>query len=204
MCRRASRVACRWFPQLSSSTSLLLAAGVVLTATSVRAGVASPQAATRVDQLLKADIDARATADDKPAAKSSGAYSSTDDAAGKLSAKPVSHSFNSLASVTAKQADDETYLRRASMDLIGKPPTPAEVTAFVLDPSSDKRAKLVDRLLARSDFGENWGRYWRDVIMYRRSEDRALQAAPALTAYLTEQFNKNTPWDEITWSFITA
>jgi hypothetical protein len=104
----------------------------------------------------------------------------------------------------AKPADDETFLRRASMDLIGQPPTPTEITKFVFDPSADKRAKLVDRLLASPQFGENWGRYWRDVIMYRRSEDRSLLASPALTEYLTEQLNKDTPWDKLATAFITA
>jgi hypothetical protein len=90
------------------------------------------------------------------------------------------------------------------MDLIGQPPTPGEITAFVLDPAPDKRAKLVDRLLAKPQFGENWGRYWRDVIMYRKSDDRGQLAAAAVTSYLTEQFNKDTPWDQVARSFITA
>ena len=55
-----------------------------------------------------------------------------------------------------------------------------------------------------SHFGENWGRYWRDVIMYHRSDDRAQLAAEPLFEYLRDQFNKNTPWDQIARSFITA
>ena len=45
---------------------------------------------------------------------------------------------------------------------------------------ADKRAKAVERLLAKEQFGVNWARYWRDVIIYRRSEDRALLASPAV------------------------
>ena len=120
------------------------------------------------------------------------------------SAADYSPNTNLPAAVQAKPADDETYLRRVSMDLIGIPPTPAEITAFALDPSPDKRAKAVDRLLARPEFGQNWGRYWRDVILYRRADDRALLASGAIADYLTEQFNKNTPWDQIARSFITA
>jgi hypothetical protein len=120
------------------------------------------------------------------------------------SAADYAHKSNLPAAVQAKPADDETYLRRVSMDLIGIPPTPAEITAFALDPSPDKRAKAVDRLLARPEFGQNWGRYWRDVILYRRADDRALLASAAIADYLTEQFNKNTPWDQIARSFITA
>ncbi|HEY2826412.1 MAG TPA: DUF1549 domain-containing protein [Pirellulales bacterium] len=103
-----------------------------------------------------------------------------------------------------RRAPDEVFLRRIYQDFIGRNPTPDEVTAFVLDPSSEKRSKIISRLLDDPRFGENWARYWRDVIMYRRSDDRAQLAAPALTEYLTEQFNKNTPWDETVRSFITA
>jgi hypothetical protein len=102
------------------------------------------------------------------------------------------------------RANDEVFLRRVYMDLVGRNPSPEEVTAFVLDPAKDKRSQLVDRLHDDPRFGENWGRYWRDVIMYRRSDERAQLAAPALYEYLSEQFNKNTPWDEIARSFITA
>jgi hypothetical protein len=102
------------------------------------------------------------------------------------------------------RAPDEVFLRRIYLDFIGRNPTPDEVTAFVLDRASDKRDKLIDHLLNDPAFGENWGRYWRDVIMYRRSDDRAQLASPALYEYLAQQFNKDTPWDEIARSFISA
>src|SRR5262245_36068822 len=63
---------------------------------------------------------------------------------------------------------DELFLRRISLDLIGRLPTPEEVTAFVFDTAADKRVQIVTKLLADPRFGQNWGRYWRDVIMYRK------------------------------------
>ncbi len=104
----------------------------------------------------------------------------------------------------APQANDEIFLRRMSLDLIGVPPTPEEITAFVLDPSPEKRTAAVERLLADKRFGENWARYWRDVIMYRRSEDRALMASSTLVSFLTAAFNDNSHWDQIAREFITA
>ncbi len=109
-----------------------------------------------------------------------------------------------MATETLPLAGDETFIRRATLDLLGEQPTPEEVAAFVLDPSSTKRAKLVDHLLAQPSYGQNWGRYWRDVIFYRRNDDRALAMAGTLVNYLSEQFNRNMPWDEIARSFITA
>src|SRR5262245_28902516 len=103
-----------------------------------------------------------------------------------------------------ERSKDEIFVRRVYLDLVGRNPAPSEVTAFSLDPSPGKRAKLVDRLLDDPGFGENWGRYWRDVIMYRRSDERAQLAAQSLFEYLRDQFNKNAPWDEIARSFITA
>ncbi len=101
-------------------------------------------------------------------------------------------------------ANDEVFLRRVFLDLVGHNPTPEEITAFALDPSSDKRVEVVNRLLDDPRFGENWARYWRDVMMYRRTDDRGQIAGPALVEYLSDQFNQNKPWDEIARSFITA
>ena len=101
--------------------------------------------------------------------------------------------------------DDAAYLRRVSLDIIGEPPSPAEITAFVLDPASDKRARVVSRLLANPLYGQNWARYWRDVILARRSNERALGlAGNSVVVYLTEQFNQGRGWDAITRSVITA
>ena len=104
----------------------------------------------------------------------------------------------------APRVNDEAFLRRVSLDLVGELPTPAEVTLFLLDPAPDKRGKLVERLLADARFGRNWGRYWRDVVMYRRIEDRALLASRPLEQFLTEQLNRNVSWDQIAQQFIEA
>lgn len=112
--------------------------------------------------------------------------------------------YANAAKAAPAKIDDERFLRRASLDTIGRLPTPEEVTAFALDPAADKRAKVVERLLASSPFGENWSRYWRDVIMYRKTEERAGIVVPALEKYLTDSFNANVPWSEIATAFITA
>jgi len=100
--------------------------------------------------------------------------------------------------------DDTTFLRRVSLDLVGVPPTPEQITSFSLDTADDKRLTAVDRLLAEKAFGENWARYWRDVILYRRSEDRALLVSNALVKFLTTALNDEPHWDKIARKFITA
>jgi len=64
------------------------------------------------------------------------------------------------------EADRRTLIRRVSLDLTGLPPTPAEVLAFVNDRSADAYGKVVDRLMAKPQWGEHRGRYWLDAARY--------------------------------------
>lgn len=66
-------------------------------------------------------------------------------------------------------ADRRTLIRRATYDLIGLPPTPEDVDAFVADESTDAYERLVDRLLASPQYGERWGRHWLDVVRFGES-----------------------------------
>jgi hypothetical protein len=116
----------------------------------------------------------------------------------------VKETIGESSAKLAARSDDETFLRRAFLDLLGKPPTPSDVLAFCLDSKPEKRQQLVEQLLAERDFGANWGRYWRDVIMFRRTEDRALLAVSSLTSYLEKQLNENRPWNETATALITA
>ncbi|QDU91564.1 hypothetical protein Pla175_49930 [Pirellulimonas nuda] len=104
----------------------------------------------------------------------------------------------------APRADDATYLRRVWLDIVGDIPTPEHVTAFVLDPAPDKRARVVRELLATPQYGQNWARYWRDVILSRKLEDRAAIVSGPVVEKLTAELNANRPWDEVASEFITA
>lgn len=107
-------------------------------------------------------------------------------------------------STLAPQIDDATFLRRVWLDIVGDIPTPEHVTAFLLDPAKDKRERVVRELLDDPQYGQNWARYWRDVILSRKLEDRAAIVANPLVVSLTQKFNKNVAWDEIATEFITA
>ena len=74
-------------------------------------------------------------------------------------------------------ADRRTLIRRVTFDLLGLPPTPEEVEAFINDPAVDAYEKLVDRLLASPHYGERWARHWLDVVRYGE----------------TDGFERNTP-----------
>ncbi len=100
--------------------------------------------------------------------------------------------------------NDEDYLRRASLDITGQLPSPSEVTLFALDPDSGKRTKLVERLLASPDFGQNWARYWRDVIYMPATEPRSRLSQADFEKWLAEQWNKSVGWNATATAIITA
>ncbi|MCH7727206.1 MAG: DUF1549 domain-containing protein, partial [Planctomycetes bacterium] len=66
----------------------------------------------------------------------------------------------------AKPADKNTLIRRVTFDVIGLPPTPEELDAFLKDDSPQAFEKVVDRLLASPRFGERWARHWMDLVRY--------------------------------------
>ena len=77
-----------------------------------------------------------------------------------------------------KRADKLTLIRRAYYDLIGLPPAPEDVDAFLQDTSPEAFAKVVDRLLASSHYGERWGRYWPTCLPGSHPPARAQAAGP--------------------------
>jgi hypothetical protein len=70
----------------------------------------------------------------------------------------------------AAEADRAMFIRRAYLDLLGLPPSPEAIAAFVADASPDAYEKLVDSLLASPRYGERWGRHWLDVVRFGESD----------------------------------
>jgi hypothetical protein len=97
-------------------------------------------------------------------------------------------------------ADRRTLVRRLHFDLLGLPPSPEEVAAFVNDPSPDALERLVDRLLASPHYGERWGRHWMDVVRYADTAgdnaDYPVPEARHYRDYIIAAFNADKPFDE--------
>ena len=101
-------------------------------------------------------------------------------------------------------ADDVTLLRRLFFDLVGQPPTPDDVLAFLADSDSEKVNRVIEQLLGDSQYGMNWARYWRDVILYRKAEPRAAFVEPSLEEFLADSLNESRGWDAIAREFVVA
>jgi hypothetical protein len=97
-------------------------------------------------------------------------------------------------------ADAGRLLRRLSFDLVGLPPTPAEVEAFVSDPSTSALARVVDRLLQSPEFGERWGGAWLQTVRY--ADVGAAELSPVrenawrYRDYVIAAFNSDKPYDD--------
>ncbi|MGA7409765.1 MAG: PSD1 and planctomycete cytochrome C domain-containing protein [Bryobacteraceae bacterium] len=103
----------------------------------------------------------------------------------------------------ARPATKQEFIRRATFDLTGLPPTPKEIDDFVGDTSPQSYTKLIDRLLASPHYGERWGRHWLDVARY--GEDDVRGAVPAgyepydnafrYRDWVIQSFNEDMPYD---------
>jgi mono/diheme cytochrome c family protein len=119
----------------------------------------------------------------------------------KIEAKGMAPSPDLITSMAGK----EILLRRATYDLIGLPPTPEEITAFLADQTPNAFAKVVDRLLASPHYGERWGRYWLDTARYsdttggEANANRADYRYPYAYTYrdwVIKAFNDDLPYDQ--------
>ena len=116
-------------------------------------------------------------------------------------------------------ADKRVLIRRAYFDLIGLPPTPEQVDAFLADNSPDAFAKVVDRLLASPQYGERWARHWLDVARYADGNGRP-DNRPVFLGYgmardgyantwryrdwVIQAFNEDMPYDQFVKAQIAA
>lgn len=97
-------------------------------------------------------------------------------------------------------ADRRTLIRRATFDLTGLPPTPAEIAEFLADDSPDAFANAVDRLLKSPAYGERWGRHWLDVARYADTAgdgaDYPVPEAGKYRDWVVRAFNADQPFDQ--------
>jgi hypothetical protein len=110
----------------------------------------------------------------------------------------------------SREAPRVTLIRRAYLDLLGLPPSPAAVSDFLEDLAPDAYERLVDRLLASPAQGERWARHWLDVARYADNkgyvffEDKNFTWAYGYRDYVVESFNRDLPYDRFIQEQIAA
>jgi hypothetical protein len=106
------------------------------------------------------------------------------------------------------EAGKETLIRRLSLDLIGLPPTPEQVRAFVSNTSPDAYERVVDALLDSPHYGEKWARYWLDLARYADSDgyrqDAYRPPASRYRDWVIESLNRDKPFDQFTMEQIAG
>ena len=100
-------------------------------------------------------------------------------------------------------ASDATFIRRASLDTIGRLPTPEEVNAFVTDTATDKHTRLAERLLNAPEFVDYWTYKWSDVLLVSGAKLRP-EAVKAYYGWIRKRVAENTPWDKFVREVVTA
>src|SRR5262245_5985769 len=100
----------------------------------------------------------------------------------------------------APPADRHAWLRRVTFDLIGLPPTPQEIEAYLADTSTSARERVVDRRLASLHYGERWARHWLDVVRFAETNghefDNDKLDAWRYRDYVIRALNQDVPYDQ--------
>lgn len=111
--------------------------------------------------------------------------------------------LKSLRITPSAPCDDAKFLRRIHLDLIGRLPTPDEVRGFLADPASDKRARAIDRLLERPEYGDHWAAKWADLL--RPNPYRVgIKAVVNYDQFIRDSFRHNKPYDQFVRELVTA
>jgi hypothetical protein len=111
--------------------------------------------------------------------------------------------FSLLGIRPSELVDDADFLRRVYLDSIGTLPTVEEARAFLSNRALDKREKLIDDLLRRSEYADFWAMKWADILRVDRERIQS-NGTIAMTRWLRYQFANNRPYDEFVTAVITA
>ena len=111
--------------------------------------------------------------------------------------------FRRLGLLPSAVCTDAEFLRRAKLDTIGVLPTPAEVRAFLADPSPDKRRRVIGEILGHPAYADHWATKWADLV--RPNPDRVgLKSVLILDQWLRQSFRENQPYDRFVSEILLA
>jgi len=117
----------------------------------------------------------------------------------------VDHKLRKLRILPSPQSTDAEFLRRVSLDLIGLPPTPAEVEAFLKDkaPDREKRTRLIEQLLARPEYVDHWSLKWGDLLESNR-KFLGPKGMWRFRDWVRQSVAENKPYNQFVYELLTA
>lgn len=118
--------------------------------------------------------------------------------------EPVLAKLKTLGIPMTDLCSDNDYLRRVTLDIVGRLPTLDESKTFIADQSPDKRAKLVDRLLDSTDYAENFALKWNAILRNRRVTPGHQVGSFAFHNWIRDSLEQNKPYDQFVREIITA
>ena len=108
--------------------------------------------------------------------------------------------FNNLKQIGVPPSpicDDGTFIRRVTLDIAGRLPTPAETEAFLADKNAEKRDRLIDSLVGSSDYADYFANKWTSLLKNKRDDNADITANFAFHAWMRDNLLANTPYDQI-------
>ena len=106
--------------------------------------------------------------------------------------------------VPSRWADDYEFIRRVSLDIIGRIAKPEEIAAFLKDPAATRRSLLIERLLASDEYPRHWSDMWANWLLTRTGVFGRGKYREAMKEWLEDQFAQNKAYSEIVQSLLTA
>ncbi len=131
-------------------------------------------------------------------------YSPPDEPAVNYVDELVNAKLRKIRVLPSGLCDDETFLRRVTIDIAGVLPTVEEYQQFVADTDPGKRANLIDRLLERKEFSEIWALKWANLLMVKTSNDVSYKSMFLYSNWLTNQIQNNVPLDKMVQDLLSA
>ncbi|KLU03952.1 Translation initiation factor 2 [Rhodopirellula islandica] len=116
----------------------------------------------------------------------------------------VDKKLQQLRLVPSGQCTDAEFIRRATIDITGLLPTEEELNLFVNDVAPDKREALIDRLLERKEFSEIWAMKFAQLLMIKSTNQVSKKSAMLYASWLTDQFARNVPVNEMVHDLLTS
>jgi hypothetical protein len=122
----------------------------------------------------------------------------------KLIDEALRASWKDNSITPSPRCDDHEFIRRASLDIIGRIATPAEIKAYLEEPAKDRRQKLIERLLKSEEYAKNWANLWANWLLTRSGAFGRGQYHEETQTWLEDQFAQNKPFRETVRALITA